>query len=257
MASLPGLPKAAQRKVDLLWAALLSAPWPRVGVTDEETWSGDEQFRSSDPLHTDRFVGLGKALFTVLSCAYWPVWELSGAPHETFVGWLRVIAAQVSKKVAALPRYNKLLTPNVRAELDVLIRNEKQRAIDHELRTLEAHSDVADGDDGVPKPSGPVVPAEADFRTPAFNSTSAPGGTEEIKAQRKRLRDEYKAECKKHGIKVTDEMIAHAANSSWNTRDPVQKWLACHPNYEQTGHRIREVFRKKPHLSKGASGVPQ
>ncbi len=72
---------------------------------------------------------------------------------------------------------------------------------------------------------------------------------ESRKAERRKLCDDYKAECRRPGVKVTDEMIARAASPDWHTRAQVQKWLACHPEYDGEPDRlIRKVFREKPHL---------
>jgi len=71
----------------------------------------------------------------------------------------------------------------------------------------------------------------------------------ERKAERKKLRDDYKAECKRSGVRVTDEMIAEAANTRWHSRANIQKWLACHPKYDgEPDRKIRKIFRDKPHV---------
>src|SRR5262249_15811983 len=86
--------------------------------------------------------------------------------------------------------------------------------------------------------------------TPDESSASAQYDIESQKAERKRLRDAYKAECKRAGVRVTDEMIAHAASKNWTGRTSVQKWLAADPRYNGEPDRlIREVFLKKPHLT--------
>jgi hypothetical protein len=84
---------------------------------------------------------------------------------------------------------------------------------------------------------------------------AAPGV--EGREARKVLRDAYKAECKKAGVKVTDEMIAKTANPhtatnlGWTSRANIQKWLACHPKYDGRPDRmIRKVFSERPHLPK-------
>jgi hypothetical protein len=91
---------------------------------------------------------------------------------------------------------------------------------------------------------------------------AAPVSTErqDIRAERRKLRDDYKAECKRAGLLVTDEMIAKSANPStstnkgWNSRFQVQKWLACDPAYEGRADAIiRKVFLEKPHLK----GLPR
>jgi len=98
--------------------------------------------------------------------------------------------------------------------------------------------------------------AERAKADPAPDVEKSGSGTESRKAERKKLRDDYQSECKRHGVNVTDEMIAKAANPTtannkgWSSRSNIQKWLACHPKYEgKPDQRIRNVFLKKPHLS--------
>jgi hypothetical protein len=87
---------------------------------------------------------------------------------------------------------------------------------------------------------------------PTADSKSAPPTIEREseKAERKRLRDKYKAECRAVGVKVTDEMIAKAANPKWTSRTNIQKWLGCDPKYSGEANRlIRKVLiDTKPHL---------
>jgi hypothetical protein len=83
-------------------------------------------------------------------------------------------------------------------------------------------------------------------------ANEVPGYVDDIekrKAERRRLRDDYKAECRRKGLKVTDEMIAEAACKTWHSRFQVQKWLACDSDYDGEPDRlIRKVFADKPHL---------
>jgi len=113
---------------------------------------------------------------------------------------------------------------------------------------------VLDGDSGVtPKPAGdsdeiamgrahepPSAPADELSRSPT---------TAEIREKRRVLRDNYKSECKQHGVIVTDAMIAEAANARWHGRTTTQKWLACDPRYDGEPDRlIRSVFTRKHHI---------
>jgi hypothetical protein len=69
------------------------------------------------------------------------------------------------------------------------------------------------------------------------------------KEARKAARDCYKAECKMRDVKVTDAMIAEAANAKWHGRTAIQKWLACDPRYDGEPDRlIRKVFTDRPHI---------
>ncbi len=75
------------------------------------------------------------------------------------------------------------------------------------------------------------------------------GNIESVRAGRRKLCNDYKAECRLAGVRVTDEMIAKAANPRWHSRANIQKWLACDPNYDGWPDRqIRTVFLNKHHL---------
>jgi FKBP-type peptidyl-prolyl cis-trans isomerase 2 len=79
---------------------------------------------------------------------------------------------------------------------------------------------------------------------PEESASSIESVKPERKAERKRLRDAYKAERKQAGVKVTDEMIAITANpptsrtKGWHTRDAIQKWLQCDPKYDGEPDRL-------------------
>jgi hypothetical protein len=69
--------------------------------------------------------------------------------------------------------------------------------------------------------------------------------------ERHELLNNYKSECKQHGVRVTDRMIAEAASSNWHGRTAVQKWLACDRRYDGEPDRlIRRVFAGKPHIAR-------
>jgi hypothetical protein len=128
---------------------------------------------------------------------------------------------------------------------------------------LAAHGEIApkaaDGETAA-VPDGHTTEIPEQQIPPEVCAPTAPEGVgpdiNERKAERKKLRDDYKAECKRAGVKVTDVIIAEAANPTtpnnkgWHSRSNIQKWLACDPKYEGTpDQRIRNVFLKKPHLS--------
>ena len=71
----------------------------------------------------------------------------------------------------------------------------------------------------------------------------------DVKSERRALRDAYKGECRKHGVQVTDAMIAEVASGNWHGRTAIQKWLGCDPRYDGEPDRlIRNVFARKPHI---------
>jgi hypothetical protein len=103
---------------------------------------------------------------------------------------------------------------------------------------------------GVPHSDGvPPKQVTASETAPETNNLEA------RKAERNKLRDDYKAESKRAGVIVTDEMIAKAANPpkgknrGWTSRTHIHKWMACHPKYDgRNDQLIRAVFLNKPHL---------
>ena len=83
-------------------------------------------------------------------------------------------------------------------------------------------------------------------------SPSPAGESEDpIAVERAALLRAYRAECSaRRGIRITDEMIAKAANPGrWNERTPVQRWKRndsrCTPADDV---KIRAMLKKKPHL---------
>ena len=102
-----------------------------------------------------------------------------------------------------------------------------------------------------------VVSGGTESNTPGLTGETkhrqASGQLEEgatVAAQRKALLQAYNAECAKHGIRVTDRMIAAAARPTWHDRTPVQRWKRndprCTPGDDSA---IRAVLKKKPHLT--------
>lgn len=61
----------------------------------------------------------------------------------------------------------------------------------------------------------------------------------------------YKEECRRAGVKVTDAMIAKAANARWGDRTQVTWWKRNDKRSTAAANRlISAVLTKKPHLSK-------
>jgi hypothetical protein len=111
-------------------------------------------------------------------------------------------------------------------------------------KRAESELGMPDRERSTESPTAPALPAT---ETQVIGSADL----EAQKAERRHLRDEYGAECRRRGVRVTDEMISSAANPRWKSRTQVQKWLACDPRYDgEVDRLIRAVFTKKPHLSK-------
>jgi hypothetical protein len=78
---------------------------------------------------------------------------------------------------------------------------------------------------------------------------SAPPIPTVVRDLRNSLIREYKRECRRAGVKVTDEMIAQAANKNWSDRTMVAKFKDCTAK-DVAVDLIMRVLREKPHLKK-------
>lgn len=68
--------------------------------------------------------------------------------------------------------------------------------------------------------------------------------------ERREMLRAYKEECRRNGVKVTDDMIAKAARPTWNDRTPIQRWVRNYRTSAGDDVAIRKVLQKKPHLPK-------
>jgi len=127
-------------------------------------------------------------------------------------------------------------------------------SVEDRIHVLEGRSKKRGDEQSVPSP--PAVPART-IRQENAEDTVSLNRHDACTAERTKLRDDYKAECKRAGVRVTDEMIAKAANPRWKSRSNIQKWRSCDSKYEGSADRkIREVFRKKPHLPERSVAGP-
>jgi hypothetical protein len=84
---------------------------------------------------------------------------------------------------------------------------------------------------------------------PEPTSGSDCGESDAVADERTELLKTYKTECRRRGIKITDEMIAKAASDSWHDRTPVARWKRNDPRCKRSDDlKIRMVLRNKPHL---------
>jgi hypothetical protein len=73
-------------------------------------------------------------------------------------------------------------------------------------------------------------------------------GTDPVAAERKALLEAYKSEGLRHGVRITDKMIAEAACRSWHERTPVQRWKRNDSRSTTADDaKIRAVLKKKSH----------
>lgn len=101
------------------------------------------------------------------------------------------------------------------------------------------------------------IPDESTGEIADVPAVMASGGDINIrKSERKKLRDEYKAECKRAGEHGDHIKIAKGASKRWTSRTQVDKWLQCDPRYDGEADRLirdfltREIKRLRDSHSK-------
>jgi hypothetical protein len=120
------------------------------------------------------------------------------------------------------------------------------------LHDSPAMSIVTDSSPG-PEANAPTAAGAKAEIVETLPATQQLESRETGRANRKAARDDYKAECKATGVKVTDEMIGREVKpGSKDRRTIVQHWIRCDPRYENYDRRIRRVFADKPHLPRTA-----
>jgi len=132
-------------------------------------------------------------------------------------------------------------------------------------RPCEQHDEVP-GRQATPTKNRPVeAEAHITLEKAATGTALAPeddaaeelgSGLERRKAERMKLRDDYKAECKRCGVHVTYESIANGACPNWKSRSQIDKWLQCDWRYDGEPDRLirqyltREIERLRQLPSK-------
>jgi hypothetical protein len=106
---------------------------------------------------------------------------------------------------------------------------------------------------GLPKPNGvcdikpageETVPAQAQSATDRNRNK-----VDQVAAERRALLQAYKTEGSRHGVRITDQMVAEEACPTWHDRTPVQRWKRNDPRCTKADDaKIRAVLLKKPHL---------
>jgi hypothetical protein len=70
-----------------------------------------------------------------------------------------------------------------------------------------------------------------------------------VALERKTALRAYKEECRRANVKVTDKMVAMAAQVNWHDRTEIQRWKSNNPRSKPLHNRkIRKVLADKPHL---------
>jgi hypothetical protein len=158
--------------------------------------------------------------------------------------WLRDYAEVWFKTVEALPFMDDLSLAELRVLLTQRIEYWKAEARSFVSRQKAAglipeHKAAAAGN------------AEASGESMSQPSDSLPDEEVASAAERRAALEAYKRECREAGVKVTNPMIAKAADPNWNDRTPVEKWVkAKDPRYNTlpVDRKIRAVLRTKPHI---------
>jgi hypothetical protein len=278
------LSESTRRKLELEWKGIRE----RQKLTEEDLVRYDRELqnyervaakwprydpRRRDPRYTTLVTyrlgeaqseAAAKARFGIEVDEYWLYWCSSGADSETYAALLDSLKQDIVAEFESLWKgrsaatdgwFEKTCRPAIEKVLSPLIERRTGQARKVEISRLDrkarAEAWARMAENAFPKAS------QAGATEPSRNRAEARALPVPEGAERKKLRDDYKAACKRAGVKVTDEMIAEAANPTtpnnkgWHSRSNIQKWLACDPKYEgKPDQRIRNVFLRKPHLSK-------
>jgi hypothetical protein len=201
-------------------------------------------------------VEVAKARFNYLANEYWPHWLNSGNDYEVYDEWLKEIRRRVSEEVASIwtggPQplqswYEMVCQPAVEETLEKLVRDGTARALNAEMKRLEARAQS-----GGDSRKG-VQAEEVSEQTPDIDSTLNPVTNGEqpdddlIAADRRAELAQFKLRGRSAGIRITDEMVAHAAKLRWNDRTMVTWWKRCDPRCKLPHDKmIRSVLKKDP-----------
>jgi hypothetical protein len=91
-----------------------------------------------------------------------------------------------------------------------------------------------------------VREAEPQQETPTTAVACESNDLNALRVERKRLRDEYRAECKRSGEHTTHEIIAKGSDKRWKSRTQVDKWLDCDPRYDgEADRKIRGFLHRE------------
>jgi len=102
---------------------------------------------------------------------------------------------------------------------------------------------------------GPVLPGVVPVQAEAVEVPAQPetdtndngDGVDAVATERKRLIDAFKAKAREQGIRVTDKLVAKAANPKWNDRTMVTWWKRNDPKSKPPhDKKIRAVLGRDP-----------
>lgn len=181
-------------------------------------------FRQQNARSESELIAIGKEMFAAYADRYRLEWP--PRPGEE-AEWDEAVAARVLEEVnpaSAAVRHGVNI-----ARLDQL----------HGVDRISRQKAIPEA-----KP-GQIVQVEPDA---GYNHGQA-GGSNAVTAERQARMTEFKSRARALGIKVTDEMVANAANPKWNDRSMVTWWKRNDPRCKRPHDKlIRSVLAKDPSL---------
>jgi hypothetical protein len=247
--ALTDLMKAPPSERQQLWKEVLPTlhrrqphNWPETAPPDD-----NQIIEALRPALTDQYAVVLGRLDTLAEEAL-KQFVVSGEDIGPYVETVRYVAEST---LALFPAPSDRFRDQV-GELQKRRETDVRELAESDATAIPREAQVLDGDSGVaPRPAGDSEESatERAHEAPANAELSRSPTAAEIREQRRVLRDNYKSECKTNGVRVTDAMIAEAANANWHGRTTTQKWLACDPRYDGEPDRlIRSVFTRKHHI---------
>jgi len=186
---------------------------------------------------------------------YFEIWDHSGEKHEIFKDWLPSVTRRVLQDMAGVWKardiaidewYEKVCEPTIKDTLGKLETEWRRRARDRELLKLERVTSSPAFRPGSVLPH--LRPAETRAGAPAPQDRDQDRKPiDPVAHARRDLLAAFKNRGRSLGLRITDEMVAKAANGNWNDRTMVTWWKRndprCKPYHDK---KIRSVLENDP-----------
>jgi hypothetical protein len=146
-----------------------------------------------------------------------------------------------------------LWLPHVKAPVRAALEKRLRHLLDYWVSVFPSRSDAAPSPITIVEapagqaPAARVATAAAAEAADVAGAVHGPLTADQEMADRKKLRDEYKAACKAASVRVSEASLAHQIFPGWNDRSILNKWIHLHPRYNgEIDRRIREFLSRRP-----------
>jgi hypothetical protein len=228
-----------------------------VRISKQREWRDFVERHRDDPETVD-LIGLEPAIEFVVRAyheivgLYFEIWKKGPARYETFRKWLEPLEKWANRegRILWLGRRNpgdesdwfdRMVWPRAKDLIDDAADGWWRTARDFEEEHFEKSfgpvvtlSEPAGRHELAPE--APAAPA-----TPGGSPLYGPRTLGEEKAERRKMIEEHRAECKRVGIDMNYAILAAAVNNRWRSRTQIEKWLACRYGGEYGAEVERQI----------------